>query len=85
MSQAVIMSTPPPTQAEWTQAITGFIHFSMAEKVSCMGWMRRRTRTVLRATSPPAVWNWVNMGAKSTRSNPAFGQEERETQMEESV
>ena len=26
MSQAVIMSTPPPTQAEWTQAITGFIH-----------------------------------------------------------
>ena len=20
------MSTPPPTQAEWTQAITGFMH-----------------------------------------------------------
>lgn len=67
ISHAVIMSTPPPTQAECIAAMTGLEHLSIAEKLSWNCWMIPLTLWAFLAVSPSML---KNIPAKTAKSAP---------------
>ena len=71
ISQVQIRSTPPPTHAEWTAAITGWGHRSITWKDSCSSDINAWSCIALREFSVAALpWPGISEVAKDIRSRP---------------